>query len=225
MRLCKPFTDFWAIFPILLTILSFGIVLSGFLNGVKNIIPAVLYLPIILIAYRHPKCGIQCSFLVGILYLLGHLIYFPDPAEIPVAIITAIVLTGIGTLISIFSYRLNVKISNLSRICDASGAGIFLLKRDGRIMRVNDHFLSMLGYQNRTELDHLDQIWEDEKATEIFDLTTKYGKNQDIETIFRCRDGTLLPVLITAGPAHDEQIVCTVVDISRIKMAEREQQE
>ncbi|QYZ79370.1 PAS domain S-box protein [Methanofollis formosanus] len=222
---CSPAVDFWTIFPIILTILSFGIVIFGFLNGVKGIIPVVLYLPIILIAYRQPNCGIQFSFLIGTSYLLIHLIYFPALTEVPVALIKATVLTGIGTLTSILSYRLNVKESNLRSIYDASAAGIFLLKRDGAIIEANSRLLSMLGYREDGELHHLDQIWEDERADELFESTTKDGKNQEIETVFRCRNKKSLPVLISAGPAPDERIVCTVVDISRIKTAEQKQQE
>ncbi|QSZ67458.1 PAS domain S-box protein [Methanofollis aquaemaris] len=222
---CRSAVDFWTIFPIFLTVLSFGIVIFGFLNGVKSIIPVVLYLPIILIAYRQPNYGIQFSFLVGTSYLLLNLVYFPDLAEIPVAVIKATVLIGIGTLTSILSHRLSIKESKLRSIYDASAAGIFLLRRDGAIIQANDRLLSMLGYRDHDSLQRLDQIWEDERATILFNQTMKGGENKEIETEFRCRDGTLLAVLISAGPAPDEQIVCTVVDISRMKRAEWEKQE
>lgn len=202
------------------TLLCFCIVSYAFSTGVTRIASVVLYVPVVLIAYRYPRYGILSALLAGAAYFGLYRIFIPDWTDFPEVLINTILLVGIGCLTAILSYRLSEKEINLRGIYDASPAGIFLLSKDGGITEENDHFLSMLGYGDGERPGRLDRIWQGGR-----DAHFPAGANNAIETAFIARDGRHIPVILSAAPGPDGRTVCTVVDISLQKQAEREREE
>ncbi|WP_160329466.1 PAS domain-containing sensor histidine kinase [Methanofollis ethanolicus] len=180
----------------------------------------VLYVPVVLIAYRYPRYGILSAFLAGAAYLALYHIFIPGWTDFPEVLVNTVLLVGIGSLTAILSYRLSEKKINLRGIYDASSAGIFLLSKDGSITEENDRFLSMLGYGGGERPEHLDRIWLRTGADRFPD-----GANNGIETEFITRDDRQIPVLLSTAPGPDDLTVCTVVDIGPQKQAEREREE
>lgn len=202
------------------TLLCFCVVSYAFTIGITRIASAVLYVPVILIAYRYPRSGVLSAFFVGAAYFGLYSFFSPDRTDFPEVLVNTVLLVGIGSLTAILSWRLSEKEINLRGIYDASSAGIFLLSKDGKITEENDRFLSMLGYDPGKKPGRLDQIWEARGAARL-----QREANDGIETEFIGRDGHHIPVILSTAPGPDDLTVCTVVDIGARKQAEREREE
>jgi PAS domain S-box-containing protein len=207
------------------TLVCFSVVSYAFSIGITRITSVVLYVPVVLIAYRYPRYGILSAFLTGATYLALYRIFIPGWTDFPEVLVNTVLLVGIGSLTAILSYRLSEKESNLRGIYDASSAGIFLLSKDGSIAEENDRFLSMLGYKNGERPGRLGQIWQEEEAARFPGEAKADASGNGIEIEFIARDGRHIPVVLSAAPGPDDLTVCTVVDIGPRKQAEKEREE
>ncbi|GEM_PF-525493 len=217
---CRPGLHVCTLLLAFFTLVCFCIVAYAFSIGVTRVMSAVLYVPVILIAYRYPRCGILSALATGFAYLGLYALIIPDRTDFAEVLVNTVLLVGIGTLTAILAWQVNEKETNLRGIYDASSAGIFLLSKDGKISGENDRFLSLLGYGEGERPESLSNIWPGGGAAR-FSGETKNG----IETELIARDGRHIPVFLSAAPGPEDRAVCTVVDISQRIQAEREREE
>jgi PAS domain S-box-containing protein len=118
--------------------------------------------------------------------------------------------------------------AKIRRLVDANIIGIFISKRDGRVVEANDAFLKMVGY-DREDLaaervrwtDLTPPEWLDSTAGALKELDTT-GAAQAYEKEYLRKDGSRAPVLIGAA-AFDEarsEGVTFVLDLTERKRAE-----
>ncbi len=108
-------------------------------------------------------------------------------------------------------------------IFNHSEAGIGLINSSSlSILEVNKRFAEMLGYTSE-ELPTLSfaDLWLDTATKDTFFKQLNLHENvENLETRFRSRAEGERWVLISAGKLHDNQFVCTLVDITLRKKAE-----
>ena len=110
---------------------------------------------------------------------------------------------------------------------DQASDGIVIVNQDGGVDEANAAFAGMLGYAS-TELGSLhvwdwDVNWSDERLRADFATPVELSHSATFETRWCRRDGSILPVEITANPVElDDRVVayCVCRDISRRLKAE-----
>ena len=118
--------------------------------------------------------------------------------------------------------------AKIRRLVDANIIGIYISRRDGRIVEANDAFLKMLGYdQQDLAIGHLrwtdltSPQWRDTTAGALEEIDTT-GAAQAHEKEYLRKDGGCIPVLI--GAAAFDQVrdegVTFVLDLTELKRAE-----
>ncbi|MBI5073650.1 MAG: PAS domain S-box protein [Nitrospirae bacterium] len=109
--------------------------------------------------------------------------------------------------------------------------GYHSLDRDGRIVRVNDTQLSWMGYKREDVMGKKISDFCTEESRKIFSIKfpqfLKTGKAADLEFEFVRRDGSILPVSISATAVRDKDnnfvmTRTTVMDITERKARERQ---
>jgi PAS domain S-box-containing protein len=120
---------------------------------------------------------------------------------------------------------------HLTRFCfNKASYGIWRTDKDAKILDVNDHACHYLGYSREELLDmHVTdidptiapEIWQD-----LWQRIRTQGSDT-IETVHRGKDGTLIPVEVTANHAEfegREYVITIVKDISARKEADKEKE-
>jgi len=118
--------------------------------------------------------------------------------------------------------------AKIRRLVDANIIGIFISRRDGRIVEANDAFLKMVGY-DREDLavghlrwtDLTPPQWRDTTAGALEELDAT-GAARAYEKEYLRKDGGRLPVLVGAAAfdqARDEGVTF-VLDLTGLKRAE-----
>jgi PAS domain S-box-containing protein len=118
--------------------------------------------------------------------------------------------------------------AKIRRLVDANIIGIFISRRDGRIVEANDAFLKIVGYDREDlAIGHLRWTdltppqWRDTTAGALDELDAT-GASQAYEKEYLRKDGGRVPVLIGAAAfdeARDEGVTF-VLDLTGLKRAE-----
>jgi PAS domain S-box-containing protein len=118
--------------------------------------------------------------------------------------------------------------AKIRRLVDANIIGIFISRRDGRIVEANDAFLKIVGYDREDlAIGHLRWTdltppqWRDTTAGALDELDAT-GASQAHEKEYLRKDGGRVPVLIGAAAfdeARDEGVTF-VLDLTGLKRAE-----
>ncbi|MCF7918367.1 MAG: PAS domain S-box protein [Candidatus Cloacimonetes bacterium] len=132
-------------------------------------------------------------------------------------------------------YELQKSEKKYQNIVSLAPIGIYQSSSEGRFLEANDALAVMLGYSQAEELmstTDLHNIYFHENERER--LINKYdtlgsGQVQNVEVLYKKKDGSPLWVLLTSQAARDEDGITQyyngfVVDISRLKAAEAEMQ-
>lgn len=114
------------------------------------------------------------------------------------------------------------------RVFESNVVGMMFTDFQGQINDANDHFLKLIGY-SREDLTNQRINWkaltpEHYRSTDqsAVDTLKREGVCPPWEKEYICKDGTLIPVLISVALLSDsvQQCVCVVLDISERKQAE-----
>jgi len=187
-------------------------------NGVYDVFPYFYLIPIVLIAFSRPKAGIYGTVFIGWLYFMLAWLWAPADARLfTVATIQFYIFVSLGVLISVYSqeyYRAE------QRKCDLyynSQAGVFSFNAgSGKISDTNPKFARMIGYDpGMLKTKTLADIIPDPAGRESF--LSRLRELQvvvDSELSLLARDGTMRWVLVSSIRTDEEEVVCTVVDIT-----------
>lgn len=206
----------------IITLGSVVIDIFGELHGVAVFPQLLFFLPIILAAFWYPKQGVFFAVGVGILQLvLVAQVNFPDLGPLTYATATAsfYVLVAVGVVVSALSGNLREQETRYYAIFDHSEAGIILIHEKDQhfiIDEINRRGAELLGFLS-CDLDGCDlgKIWTDDSSFELLKKQVDRGVNSsDMEASFATRDGSVLPVLISAAQFPGNRIVITFMDIT-----------
>ena len=122
--------------------------LLGLLNGISVALPHLLYIPVVLAAYRYPKWGLFIAGCIGGTYFLMVVLVAGDSfSTIIEALVRTFVVIGIGWLIALLSFRLRERQDLYQGLFYHSEAGSILVRDtpQGRLIEeVNDKASELL---------------------------------------------------------------------------------
>ena len=183
-------------------IVGFIIVLALY-NGNEVVYPHLIYIPIILFAYRYPRRGIWFAILASVLYLVSYLIIVsPFMPGFSQAVGRVLIFLIIGATVSSLSYRLRNSENTYRNLFDNLSSVAFTIKINpdgtpGRFMDANEMMCAAVGY-TRDELlsmgpaDVIPDVYTQLlHAGQEGDGLDKYG---EFESFHRAKDGRKIPV-------------------------------
>jgi two-component system sensor histidine kinase KdpD len=205
--------------------------LFGQMHGVSIFAPLLFFLPIIIAAYWYPQKGVLYAVGMGILQLLLVTQYGVSDDLAPLTYATATasfyVLVAVGVVVSALSANLKEQEARYYAVFDHSQAGIILIREAEQkilIEEVNRRGGEILGYLPADLAgSKLERIWNDPDNLRILIKQVEKSVNAtDIESQFLTREGSLLPVLMSAARLPVNRLVITFMDITQRKKAEED---
>lgn len=166
--------------------------------GTVTVIPHILYIPIILFAYRYPKRGILFSFIIAVLYLiLFDILISADFGLYIDAIGRTVVFIAVGIIVSYISEKLHSQKERYVSLFNSLDEPIFLVEKNpdnslGKITDCNQTCCDILGYTKNELL-----------SIELSSIITKSGdaelsNEKKSPLFFKGSKSSPLEVLITA---------------------------
>lgn len=227
----KPFLQpgtiriFWMIAIVASVAIAISSTIFSLSHGINEVYPFLYFLPIILFVYYYPEHGVVFSLLISTIYLV--LVYSLsqfNPAIIAVSTAWFVIFVTIGVVTSSFAKGLVTEERKYREIFENSQAGIFTFDLSSlKIRELNGKCAHMLRY-DRAELEgmSLADIFSDTNEYKAFlrDIRNR-PQTGDIELHFTTRDGDIRQFLISASPSPNSIIICSIMDITERKLAER----
>lgn len=191
----------------------------GLLSGITIVLPHLLYIPVVIAAYRHPKNGLLfagCT--AGIYFLMVLLIPGSSPVTVGEALVRAVVITVIGGLIAALTLLLREQQALYRGLFDHSEAGSILVHDSGEgrsIEEVSEKAAALL-QKSPSDLKRgpLTAFWSGEEEEEAFSRLAEEGKVYAWETSFSLPGGGLLYVLVSLASLPGGRTILTFVDIT-----------
>jgi PAS domain S-box-containing protein len=193
-------------------------------HEIYDVFPYFYIIPIVLIAFTHPRMSIYGTVLIGWLYFaLVFLIGLPDMRLYLVATVWFYIFVSLGILISTYSqyYR-----KEGERSCGSyfnSQAGVFIFNRRSlKITEANRKFANMIRFECEDLLGKTltDIITNTEERITFLTKVQDMRRVVDIEVRFQGKDGTLHWALVSAADCGEPSIICTVVDVTDLKQTQ-----
>jgi len=200
--------------------------LLGLLNGITVALPHLLYIPVVLAAYRYPKWGLFIAGCIGGMYfLMVVLVAGSSFSTIIEALVRTFVIVGIGWLIAVLSFRLRERQDLYQGLFYHSEAGSILVQdtEQGRLIEeVNDKASELL---HRTASDligaPLTLFWRGDFEQDLFSRLNTEGAVHATETVFTLPEGSFETVLVSAALLPGKRVIITFVEITRRVHAEK----
>ncbi len=216
----------WNVIIFAATALALSLNFIGLIMGITIVIPHLLYIPVVIAAYRYPKQGLFFAGCIGGIYLLLVVLFTGgDLKTIGEAFVRTIVVVIIGWLISILTLRLREQEALYQGLFDNSEAGSILItmSENGRVIEEVNEKAAVLLEARAEDLvaAPLTTFMSSEDEEEIFSHLSKTGRVEAAETVFVTSTGKLQNVLVSLAPLPDHRAILTFVDITRRVNAER----
>ena len=193
--------------------------LAGLIFGITIIFPHLLYIPVVIGAYRFPKQGVAIAAGIGGGYLLTILlIRGVDSPLLIEALIRVCVIIFIGWLIAMLSGRLREQEDLYRGLFDHSEAGSILVReKDGRrvVEEVNWNAAHLLG-RDISDLkgSPLTTFLAKEVEDALFLRLSSEGRIYAEQAVVTTPDGSEQQVLISIAALPGNRAIITGVDIT-----------
>lgn len=192
--------------------------------GIYEVFPFFYLVPLVLIAFSHPKLSIYGTILLGWVYIaMVYLIGLPDARLYASATIWFYIFVSLGVLISTYSKAYRREGEKNCGLYYNSQAGAFSFdKASFKINNANQKFCSILGYrcEDLKNMTLSDIIPDDTTRENFLAQVSNQQRITDIEAGLSASDGTLRWTLVSAVDCKTAAIICTVVDITDHKKAQ-----
>jgi K+-sensing histidine kinase KdpD/GNAT superfamily N-acetyltransferase len=200
--------------------------LIGLFNGIYSVLPHLLYIPVVIAAYRYPKWGLFIAGCIGGTYFL--MVFLVAGSSFTIlfeALVRTLVLVGIGWLVAALASRLRERQDLYQGLFYHSEAGSILVRntQQGRVMEeVNDKASTLL-HRNTSDLvgAPLSVFLSGDDEENLFSKLTREGAVHAQETGFSLPAGGSETVLVSAALLTDKRAILTFVEISRRVQAEQ----
>jgi signal transduction histidine kinase len=193
--------------------------LAGLLSGITVVIPHLLYIPVVLAAYRYPRWGVILAACIGGVYLLlaGIITRFSLPVVLE-ALVRTCVLIIIGWLIAFLTQKLHEQEDLYRGLFDHAESGTVLISDTSggrKIEAVNWKAASLLR-RKTAELVGVSPalFWEEDEEKTFFARLGENGAVYAAETTFLLPDEEPFIVLVTAATLPGHRVILTFVDIT-----------
>jgi len=201
-------------------LLTIGIVLISIFslkNGYFNIFPYFYILPILILAYFHPRYAVYFTVFLGWVFL--GLVYLYGPLDIQLyaaSIAFFYIFVSLGIIISAYSGQL-LQERRYREIFEHSQAGVFTFDIETqKIREINTHSASFLGYSpEELQQQPFSSLMIDvDQESRFIRKIQKEDIITDMEIALRRKDRTVIWVMITASLTKDGSVICSLVDIT-----------
>jgi signal transduction histidine kinase len=200
--------------------------LIGLFNGIYGVMPHLLYIPVVIAAYRYPKWGLSIAGCIGGTYFLMVFVIAGSSFSILFeALVRALVIVGIGWLVAALASRLRERQDLYQGLFYHSEAGSILVRDtpQGRVMEeVNDKASALL-LRSTSDLvgAPLSVFLSRDDEENLFSKLTREGAVHAQEAGFSLPAGSSETVLVSAALLNDKRAILTFVAISRRVQAEK----
>ena len=196
----------WSI--VVSALVAIGATTCCLLAGTYVVSSHLFYIPIVLAAYRYPDRGLGIAGALAATYIAAVLLSPAGGVEIVNALIRAGVFLAVAAVVSHLAGLLQASEGRYRGIFETAPAGIFLFRPDdGRVEEMNQRCARMLGCPaGAVPPPDLSAFWPDHAG---------WGEASrgiaDLDCAFLRRDGTRVPVILSANPLPDHEVVCAMV--------------
>jgi two-component system NtrC family sensor kinase len=87
------------------------------------------------------------------------------------------------------------------------GCGVYISSKDGKLLTANQTLIDMLGYESKTEFLAIDMTHDlyqrPEDRRKLQEIIEREGRVVDYEEIYKRKDGSIIPVLLTSHVRYD----------------------
>jgi PAS domain S-box-containing protein len=216
---------YWAAAIIVTIVIAVYSTVFCLTHGIYDVFPFLYFLPIILFVYFYPNRGVLFSLFISSIYLL--LVYHFgnfNPGLVAVSTAWFVIFITIGLVTSSFAGGLREEERKYRNIFENSQAGIFTFDLATlHIREMNRNCARMLNYEvNDLIGKDLFRILADSTNRDTF-LNNMKNRTQagETELLFLRKDGAVRHFLISASLTADGQVICSAIDITERKLAER----
>jgi len=216
---------YWAVTIGITILISVYSTVYSLTHGIYEVFPFIYFLPIILFVYFYPQRGVIFSLIISTVFLL--LVYYFgnfNPNLVAVSTAWFVIFVTIGVVTSSFAEGLRAEEQKYRGIFENSQAGIFTFDLlTLRIREINGKCALMLKY-DRTELidKELSRILVESANRDSFIGEIRNHTNTgETELFFHTRDGSVRQFVVSASQAQNDIVVCSAIDITERKLAER----
>lgn len=194
-------------------------------HGIYEVFPFLYFLPIILFVYRYPRHGVVFSLLISTAYLiLIYLLSHANPMLVAVSTAWFVIFVTIGVVTSSFAEGMRSEERKYQGIFENSQAGIITFDLSTKkILDLNGKCARMLKYEQK------DLVGRD--LSRVLPASGDRDRIfQEIETCIHTGDHELRLVrsdesvreyLVSASLSPDDIVICSLIDITERKLAER----
>jgi PAS domain S-box-containing protein len=216
---------FWNVTIIISIIIAIYSTYFCLTRGIYEVFPFLYFLPIILFVNFYPNRGVVFSLAISTIFLL--LVYYFssfNPAIIAVSTAWFVIFVTIGFITSSFAEGFKAEERKYQEIFENSQAGIFTFSLPTqRILEMNSKCAQMLGYNRYDLIDkELSRIFHDPGERDTFlSQLQKNAEISDNELLLHTREGQVRQFLVSASLSPGNRVICSAVDITDRKLAER----
>jgi PAS domain S-box-containing protein len=198
----------------------------GLLYGITVVIPHLLYIPVVIAAYRYPRWGVIIAGGIGAIYLLmAVLVTGSTTTFVAEALVRIGVMIVIGWLVGTLTLRLREQEDLYRGLFDHSEGGSILVKDTGTsrvIEEINWKAADLLHRKTRDLRGaSLSTIWNGDDTQEFFNRLSREGALYATEASFLLPDNKSFIVLVSAAPLPEKRTILTFVDITSRVRAEQ----
>jgi signal transduction histidine kinase len=199
--------------------------LAGLLGGITAGIPHLLYIPVVIAAYRYPRWGAPGALGLGAVYFLMVLaITGTGPVTVAEVLVRIAVLVFIGWLVGMLVTRLRDQEDLYQGLFDHSESGSILVEDTdaGRTIEAINWKAADLLHRDAGNLQGapLATIW-DGNEDDFFARLLHGGAVYAMETTFRLPGNKSFTVLVSAAPLPGNRAILTFIDITDRVRAEQ----
>ena len=209
-------------------LLTIGIVLISIFslkNGYYSIFPYFYILPILILAYFHPKYAVYFTVILGWIFLGLVWLYGPSDIQLYASSIAFFyIFVSIGVILSAFSGQL-LQERKYREIFEGSQAGILTFDIETqKIREINLQAAAILGSTPEELKQHpfFDLMLDVEQESRFMKRLRQDEKITDLEIALRRKDRIVIWVMVTASMAKDGTVICSLVDITESRRTKDE---
>ncbi|MFA4860860.1 ATP-binding protein [Methanoregula sp.] len=193
--------------------------LTGLLFGITTGIPHLLYIPVVLAAYRYPRRGAVIAGCIGAVYLLQvFLLAGSSFTVLAEALVRAIVIVVIGWLIAALTIRLREKEDLYQGLFDHSEGGSILIADASSSRTIEEINWKAADLLNKKAADlkgtPVTSFWRGGEEEEFFGRLSREGAVYATETEFSRPDESSFITLVSAASLPGDRAILTFFDIT-----------
>ena len=194
-------------------------------QGISEVYPFLYFLPIILFIYRYPERGVIFTLSISMVYLiLVYLFGKFNPMLVAVSTAWFVIFVTIGVVTSSFAEGMRSEERKYRGIFENSQAGILTINlSSNRIIDLNRKCARMLQCEEEDLIgSDLDRVLPPSKEREVFlhEVAVNTHSGDHELRLITC-DNAVRQFLVSGSLTPSNVIICSLVDITDRKLAER----